>query len=232
MISVLTLTYQRHHLLEEAIYSFLSQDWDGDAEMVIINDSPIVKYEIDNPKVRIINCDKRFSSISRKLEFGFKQCKGDYIYRLDDDDLMTPWALTMHSKYRELRPNMDVYRCQKHYFFCENKYQALSDSINNGNTYKKEYIERIPFNDSSMGEDNYITFFHNATIYTADLGRYTMIYRWGMNTFHVSGMGGDKGPDYVNNAVDMAVKHIEGTVKLQPKFKSDYYSFLPEYNKD
>jgi glycosyltransferase involved in cell wall biosynthesis len=38
MISVLTLTYQRPNLLEEAIHSFLIQNQE-DCEMVVINDS-------------------------------------------------------------------------------------------------------------------------------------------------------------------------------------------------
>ena len=62
MISVLTLTYQRHHILEEAIESFLRQDFSGESEMVIINDSPIVEYVFEHPKIRIINLKERFPS--------------------------------------------------------------------------------------------------------------------------------------------------------------------------
>lgn len=50
MISVLTLTYQRHFLLEEAIESFLRQDFSGESEMLIINDSDKVDYIFDIPK--------------------------------------------------------------------------------------------------------------------------------------------------------------------------------------
>ncbi len=41
MVSILTLTYQRHHLLEEAIQSYLLQyqNYKECSEMVIINDS-------------------------------------------------------------------------------------------------------------------------------------------------------------------------------------------------
>ena len=39
MISVLTLTYKRHHLLEEAIESFLIQNPEVESEMVVINDN-------------------------------------------------------------------------------------------------------------------------------------------------------------------------------------------------
>ena len=59
MISVLTLTYKRHHLLEEAIQSFLSQELEG-CEMVIINDNKDVDYIYEHPNVRVINHKERY----------------------------------------------------------------------------------------------------------------------------------------------------------------------------
>jgi glycosyltransferase involved in cell wall biosynthesis len=44
MITVLILTYQRHNMLEEAIYSYINQDYTGESEMVVINDHPGVEY--------------------------------------------------------------------------------------------------------------------------------------------------------------------------------------------
>lgn len=225
MISVLTLTYQRYQLLEEAIYSFLHQTWQGEREMVIINDSPVIEYRIDNPLVKIINLNTRFSSVGKKLEWGFTQCKGDWIYRLDDDDLMTPWALELQNGYREAHPNKEIYRCQKHYFYSHNEYQGLSDSINNGNCYSKEYISRIPFVDKSIGEDNYITFFHNADMHIGDTGRYSMIYRWGMGVYHISGMG-DRPNEEIYEITDRTNTET-GVIYLQPKFNKDYWSQLP-----
>ncbi|MFN9113485.1 MAG: glycosyltransferase family 2 protein, partial [Bacteroidota bacterium] len=110
MISVLTLTYKRHHLLEEAIQSFLSQNVLKDSEMVIINDNPDVEYVFDHPMVKIINYKNRFKSISEKLKWGYRQCKYDYIYRLDDDDLLTPWALKNVQIDIEINPGYDIYR--------------------------------------------------------------------------------------------------------------------------
>ena len=51
MISVLTLTYKRPILLEEAIQSFLEQNR-ADCEMVIINDNPEVDYVFNHPNVK------------------------------------------------------------------------------------------------------------------------------------------------------------------------------------
>ena len=57
MISVLTLTYGRKTLLEEAIQSFINQN-DDQSEMVIINDEQNVHYNINHPNVNIINTIK------------------------------------------------------------------------------------------------------------------------------------------------------------------------------
>ena len=121
MISVLTITYQRYHLLEEAIQSFLRNFQEGD-EMVVINDSPDVKYIYDHPNVKIINTEFRFPSISKKLEWGYKQCQNNYIYRLDDDDLLGPNSLGIVKNGVNIDADYDIYRSDSHYFFVNNKF--------------------------------------------------------------------------------------------------------------
>ena len=227
-VSILTLTYQRHWLLEEAIHSYLKQ-LDGfceNSEMVVINDSPLVKYELEHPNVRIINLDERFSSVGKKLEWGFTQCKYDWIYRLDDDDLLSPWALKINEQYRNEYPDKEVLRDQKHYFFSHNKYQGLGDSINNGNCYHKDYIKRVGnIIDKSIGEDNWLTFHNGANMHIGDVGKYTMIYRWGMGVYHISGMG-DRPNEEIYEITDKTNTE-SGIIKLQPHFKEEYWEQLP-----
>lgn len=225
MISVLTLTYKRHHLLEEAIKSFLSQDIRNNFEMVIINDNPEVDYIFENHRnVRIINHKKRFPSISAKIEWGYKQCKHDFIYRLDDDDLLTPWALRNVKQDIEEHPGYDVYRSKGMYFFSENKYEGRGGSTNNGNVYARSYLDRIKFPDTSFGEDSDITFGNKSKIYESKL-KDTMIYRWGMGTLHISGMG-DQPNHVVLAQADKVLDNTKGRIVLQPKFQNDYYSMI------
>lgn len=222
MISVLTLTYQRHHLLEEAIQSYLNQDYKGESELVIINDCPQVMYSFKHPKIKIYNIGTRFSSVGSKLEWGMKNTNGDYVYRLDDDDLMAPWALSLQNDYIENNTGYDVYRCQHHYFFSNNEYQALSDSINNGNCYSRDFINRINWIDKSIGEDNHITFHQNANIFTGNTGKYSMAYRWGMGVYHISGMG-DKPNNEIYQMTDKSNTE-NGIIYLKPNLKKDYWS--------
>src|SRR3990167_1730541 len=185
MISCLTLTFQRHHILEECIESFLRQDFLGPSEMVIINDSPNVKYVYNHPKIRIINCDYRFSSIGKKLEYGLKLCRGEVSYRIDDDDLLVWDALSRVQSWIDKTPGMDVYRSSRFYWFNDNKYIEKRDGINTGNVLSKEYINRLVFPDKNADEDLDVVFGPNVKMLTVHEPP-TMIYRWGGGTTHIS----------------------------------------------
>lgn len=231
MISVLTLTYQRHHILEEAIESFLRQDFSGESEMVIINDSPQVEYVFEHPKIKIINVKERFPTIGHKLKFGFSQCKYEYIYRLDDDDLMAPWALSHTWDDITAHPGYEIYRSSGHYLFENNKFIGISSNVNNGNVYTKKYLSRIEIPEASFGEDYAITFNYNAKIYESPRTQKTMIYRWGMNTYHISGMGSiseNARQEWTDRIVQNVAKGRnksmdEGVLTLHPYFNEEYY---------
>lgn len=227
MISVLTMTYQRHHILEEAIQSFLSNNIE-DAEMVIINDSPIVQYVFEYPRIRIINLPERFTSIGKKLQWGFTQCKGEFIYRLDDDDLLTPWALNLVRE--QVKNEGDIFRCKGAYFFQNNTFTDLMDNINNGNCYSKRFIEGIDFPDVSIGEDHIITFKSGGKFFTDQSERFTMIYRWGVQTYHISALGVENANnnEMLLGQINDIVKREEGLIYLNPHFDNDYYGQIPK----
>jgi glycosyltransferase involved in cell wall biosynthesis len=225
MISVLTITYKRHHLLEEAIESFLRQQTAIDSEMVVINDNPEVDYIYEHERVKIFNCKERFPSIASKLEWGYKQCKYDYIYRLDDDDLLAPWALENAKEDILANPGHEIYRSEGMYFFVNNEFQKKDSNINNGNVYTKAYLDRIEFPDKSGDEDMYITFRNNAKIYESKL-KHTIPYRWGMGTLHISGMGIQPNEVILEQA-DKVLDATKGNIILNPHFDNDYYKQLP-----
>ena len=229
MISVLTLTYKRHHLLEEAIQSFLAQENPPECEMVVINDNAEVDYVYNHPKVRIINHKERFPSISAKLQWGYQQCQGEYIYRLDDDDLLAPWALHNVQTDIDNNPGFDVYRSKGMYFFVHNIFERENSNINNGNVYSKAYFDRIAWPDTSIGEDADITFHKNGNIYESKL-KNTMLYRWGMNTLHISGMGHQPNQVILDQA-DKVLDNTTGTIELKPKFFNNYYEQINRNSK-
>ena len=225
MISVLTITYKRPHLLEEAIESFLRQGGIASAEMVIVNDNPNVTYVYDHPHIKIFNVKERFPSIAAKLEWGSKQCTHNFIYRLDDDDLLAPQALHNAAvTIIESALDYEIYRSKDHFFFVNNKFEKKSGNINNGNIYTKKYLDRIKWPDLSGNEDDDITFKHNATI--CEKVPTSMIYRWGMGTLHISGMGIQPNKVVLDKA-DEVLGEPEGVIQLNPHFDNDYYGQLP-----
>jgi glycosyltransferase involved in cell wall biosynthesis len=228
VISIATLTYRRENLLEEAIHSFLLQNR-HDCEMVVVNDYKNVQYYIDAPNVRIINCEERFSSIGEKLKFCFNNCKHNYMYRLDDDDLLCEGGLDAMCAEITQNPGYDVYRSKYSYYTHNNNYVSSPSNVNNGNCYSKQYVSTVSNWDKSCDEDVFITYRNNANIY--EFESKTMIYRWGMGTYHISGIGaGKKHQDYFNVA-DRLGSNTKNLYKLEPKFKQDYYDKIRKEQK-
>jgi hypothetical protein len=52
-----------------------------------------------------------------------------------------------------------------------------------------------------------------------------MIYRWGMGTLHISGMGQVSNEEVLDQA-DRVLDNTTGIIELIPKFLNDYYSQL------
>ena len=83
------LTYDRPELLAEAVECFLRQTV-TDSELVIVNDRAEQEIVVDHPRVRVINCDKRFGSTGEKRKYSAEQARGKYLMFWDDDDIHLP----------------------------------------------------------------------------------------------------------------------------------------------
>ena len=221
-ITVLTITYNRFNLLQEALKSFVDQKA-NDCEMLIINDQKDVDYVCDIPNVRIINHKIRFKSIYDKLLFGFQNSKNEYVYRLDDDDLISEKKLRLCQQSIASNPGYDLYRSKRHEFLSSNKYQGLTGSVNNGNIFSKKYMFRLEPKKMSIGEDYYMVYDGKPSTYSFDFA--SMIYRWGMGTYHISGMSGTE-PEEINKRTDKFSDMEQGTIKIKPVWKKNYYNIV------
>ena len=217
MISVVTLTYKRRHLLEEAIESFLQQN-QADCEMVIINDDVDVKYEYKDSRIRIFNLAKRYTSIREKLQLGFFLASNDYMFRLDDDDLLSEHCLRDAKDVIVNSPGYDIYRSKNHYFFNNNVYNRITSNVNNGNIYTKAFISKIDWTDPGKAEDVWLTYECGGKIY--EYPEISMLYRGGMSTYHRSGIG-NYYEDELKNLTTMDTK--KGKIELTPNFANNYY---------
>ena len=89
-------TYGRPRLLEEAIESFLRQDYTGAKELVVLNDHVEQQLIFDHPEVRIINSGERIVPVARKFNECVDLCNGEVLFPWDDDDIYLPWKISRY----------------------------------------------------------------------------------------------------------------------------------------
>ena len=229
-ITVLTLTFNRYKILQEAINSFVLQNR-PDCEMLIINDQSSVTYTCDIPNVRIINAKERFPTVFDKLRYGYSQSKHEFAYRLDDDDLLAEDVLGKCQSQIEENKGYELYRSGRHFMFVNNQYRAVKGNVNTGNIFSKTFVAGLKRDEVKnrnvlhSGQDLYML--RDAKPKTYTFSHNSMIYRWGMNTYHLSGFG-LKDTGEINKRINQRIQQEKGTINLVPKFENDYYKMVRE----
>lgn len=235
MISCKCITYGRVDTLEESLEAFLRQDYQGEKELVIVNDYPLQKLEFDHPEVRIFNLDETFQTIGEKENFAVEQCKGDIIAVWDDDDIALPNHLSNIATEIE---NCDLLHWKK------GLYMGTKDKVeeawigNSGMVYTKKIWESVGRHaKENAGYDKTFVDLVGAIgkIKHAEPKKPSWIYIWADRSYHMSGMGTDD--DTRENVIVRHSEHIEGLRKegkiptgiitLNPHWKQDYISMVP-----
>ena len=242
-ISCKCITYGRVDTLEEAIYSFLIQDYPADkCELVIVNDYPQQKLIFDHPQVTIYNLDETFTTIGEKENYAIERCSGDLIAVWDDDDVALSNHLSNVAKF--WKPDANLLHWQNGVFYNEPVITKLMSIGNSGIVYSKkawEAIGKSPI-ENAGGDMTLVVAIHN-------LGRDKVIlanppneecswfYMWGGRGYHQSGQGTDN--DTRPNIIQRHSVHIEqlraqgkiptGEIKLIPKWKKNYARMLKDY---
>ena len=110
-ISILIPIYNCEKYIKECLDSCLNQDFTGTYEIIIIDDGStdntiklINKY--NDSKIKLYQ--KEHSGISDTLNFGLTKCNGEYICRMDGDDVMYENRLTLQYKYMQRDKNVDI----------------------------------------------------------------------------------------------------------------------------
>lgn len=110
-ISVVMPVYNVEPYIDEAIYSILTQSY-SDFEFIIINDG-----SIDGTLTKIKNySDGRINLISHEVNHGLVHClnegismaKGEFIARMDGDDISYPFRFQQQISYMDLNPEIGV----------------------------------------------------------------------------------------------------------------------------
>jgi len=109
IITVLMSVYNGQKYLQEAIESILSQTF-TDFEFLIINDGSIDssseilhKYAQEDNRISIVN-NERNIGLTKSLNKGLRLAKGQYIARMDADDISLPKRLEKQVEFMEKNP--------------------------------------------------------------------------------------------------------------------------------
>lgn len=112
-VSVLMPAYNAEKYIVEAIESILSQTFQ-DFEFIIINDGStdntvkiIQEYAKRDKRIRFIN-NSRNQGLIAVLNQGLDLCRGEYIARMDCDDISLPERFAKQVKYLDEHPNVVV----------------------------------------------------------------------------------------------------------------------------
>ncbi len=117
-ISVLMSVYKSENAayLSCALKSIWSDQEVKPDEVIIIKDGPLgddLNTEIDRWKNvigsrLIILCNKTNLGLTKSLNIGIKAASGEYIARMDSDDISTPNRFMMQREYLDAHPDIDV----------------------------------------------------------------------------------------------------------------------------
>ena len=244
-ISCKCITYGRVKFLEESLFSFLNQKYDGKKELIIVNDYPEQTLIFEHPEVKIFNLNETFKTIGEKENFAVSKCSGDLIAVWDDDDIALSNHLNNISKF--FINGSHLLHWQKGVYYNEPNITAITSLGNSGIVYSKKIWEEI--GGHPLENAGYDTTFVD-TIYKKTKSRgivkaspsndeVSWFYMWGGRDYHMSGMGTDT-PNR-KNVVERHREHIEsqknrgnipvGDIVLEPKWNKDYQKLLNDFIK-
>ena len=243
-VSCICLTYGRPHVLEEAIYSFLLQDYAGPKELIVLNDYAEQTYRFDHLEVRVINLPVRFRTVGEKMNAAAALCSYDVLFVWDDDDLYLPHRLS-YSMAR-FDPARGFFTTGRAWLWDQGEIVSISENcFHSGSCWSRELFDLVGgYPVMGNGYDQVIEQrFEEAR--PGSTVRAPMpdedafyIYRWGgIGSYHMSGFGQDAPNQNVEQAsvasyveAQMARGEVaRGNIQLQPRWAQDYIGHISRF---
>lgn len=245
-VSAMCLTYGRTHLLEEAIHSFLIQDYPGPKELVVLNDFADQTLVCDHAEVRIINTSMRFPSVGEKRNACATLAKHDILFVWDDDDIYLPWRLSL--SIQRMDRSRGYYKSPQAWILSDGQMDGPSTNLfHSASCLTRDLFERAGcYPHTGSGEDWDLEDRIHQLIPT-DKDDYSLtpqelyyLYRWhGTGSYHLSAFGRDEGQavtgnqkvaEFVEGQVREGKVHT-GMVRLHPAWKTDYLQLVQSHLK-
>lgn len=171
-VSVLFPVYKTAAFLKEAVDSMLSQTF-TDFELIVLNDcSPDNAEEImdayDDPRIVRYRGEQNVG-LGNVLNVGISMARGEYIARMDSDDISLPDRLQFQVDYLDAHPEYDLVSVGMkefgegnalHYYDNETeqiKFNALfySPILHASSLWRKDSFDGLPYNQSFVPSEDY-----------------------------------------------------------------------------
>ncbi|HEX9922198.1 MAG TPA: DUF6065 family protein, partial [Anaerolineae bacterium] len=232
-VSCICPTYGRVELLEEAIYSFLQQDYPGQKELIVLNDYNRQTLEFDHPEVRIINLPHRFNSVGEKFKAAVALCSHNLIFVWQDDDIYLPHRLSF--SVANFDQTKGFFKANKAWFWNDGQVSGPERNVfHGGSCWTRDlFVEVHGYPHLSTGYD--IAFEQlceeerssSIQVHQVRPEDIYYIYRWaGTDSYHLSALGqnghADQGVStYVRDRAKWGLIK-QGRIELNPHWQTDY----------
>jgi hypothetical protein len=242
-ISCICPTYGRVDLLEEALFSFLQQDYQGAKELVVLNDFEQQTLTFDHPDVRIINFPKRLRTLGEKYKAAVGLCTHDMIFVWHDDDIYLPQhlshAVRLHYEHRSnLNPTTgkSFLRANKAWVWNDQHLNGPAPGrFHGGSSWTREQFANVRgYAHMNCGyaeelETQFEKVPHSVVdIEVAPPDIYYIYRKGGSTSYHLSDFASDGAGNEYERVADFVQSQAErgeiklGHIELRPRWRSDY----------
>jgi glycosyltransferase involved in cell wall biosynthesis len=230
-VSCYCATFGRPWALEEALESFLRQDYAGDKELVIVNDYDGHTLHFDHPEVRVINFPTHIIPLGLKFNTTVSYCSGDIFMPWEDDDIYLPTRISFTVEHM----NNGFFHTNKGFIERGNRLDVSGNHFHCNMAMSRELWEKTQGYALSDKCDLDIQFLARMRELSGhgsqdiDNEDIFYVYRWGgSGSYHTSGWGSSDGihaSTLAEGIVESQRKQgvvVQGDYTLSPRWKYDY----------
>lgn len=238
-VSCFCSTYNRApnylHLLEEAIHSFLVQDYDGEKELVVLNDTPGQEVAFDFPGVRIVNCPQRYHSLGMKWNELVRYTTSEILLPWDDDDISLPGRI--RQAVERLTERRADHFNPRHVWYMDGNglhHEHAQGYCHHAAAFTKELLWRVGgyaedpkhsgANDALIDPKLHAAGWNAPPLRRDAPETWTYIYRFGVSNAHASAPAIDRGHEKYDWIGSLPV--TQGRFELHPRWRQDYVKLV------
>ena len=242
-VTSICLTYGRPEVLEEAIFSFLQQDYSGPRELIVLNDYAPQTLTFDHPDVQVVNVAKRFRTVGEKRNVAVALASHDLLFVWDDDDIYLPHRLSF--SVSRFEPKKGFFKPDKAWVWNNGRLTGPEKNrFHSGSCWSRDLFDAVGGYAAEGARDDEVFESYLEQQFPGSTAPYDIrpeeiyyLYRWsGTGSYHLSGFGdyasgGNVGLNQVEAFVQQRAARGQmrrGTIALQPHWKTDYQQLVNE----